>query len=364
MCGSTEGEFSTGVLNRMNPETIFSECLRRQRLIEPLQTQDEYPELFELLQPVSPIHNTYPGSSPRLVHRTIFDDGTVTDRMRAGRVIVKGRFLGGTIGYVTAKDLGIYANAFRRPLDGFTEIQQTVLETVRYTGPITPRQLKEETGLLNREIMPALHRLQRAFLVYEDQVDEDWARGWYDFASEWPEVDLSEVSWEPAAQVVLRFLRGHVFATLEQVKDWSQFPSRPLKALMAGMENSGVLVPISVEGMGEGWMRAEDASLSAPKAPPSAFMLHKSDPLVRSHVSELKRRFGGREVLQYLLIDGAFQGAVLGHWRIGPHDVEDIMVELPPAERASRREEILAAVTWRYRPPGSHVLRYDGKEVG
>ena len=364
MRGSTGGEFSKGVLNRMNPEIILSERLRRQRLIEPLQTQDEYPELFEALQPVSPIHNTYPGSSPRLAHRTIFDDGNVTDRMRARRVIVKGRFLGGTIGYVMAKDLGVYANAFRRPLDGLTEIQQTVLETVRYTGPITPRQLKEETGLLNREIMPALHRLQRAFLVYEDQVDEDWARGWYDFASEWPEIDLNEAFWErDAAQVVLCFLRGHVFASLEQVKDWSQFPSRPLKALIAGMEDSGVLVSTAVEGMGEGWMRAEDALLSGPKARPSVFMLHKSDLLVRSHAGELKRRFGGREILQYLLIDGAFQGAVLGHWRIGPHAVEDVLVELPDVERTRRREEILNAVAWRYHLPDSHILRYNGRAL-
>jgi len=346
----------------MNRETVLSERLRRQRLIEPLQTQDEYSELFELLQPVSPIHSTYPGSPPCLVHRTVFDDSKVTDRMRPGRVIVKGRFLGGTIGYVLAKDLGVYANAFRRPLDGLTEIQQTVLDVVRYTGPITPRQVKEETGLLNRQIMPALHRLQKAFLVYEDQVDEDWARGWYDFASEWPEVDLREEHWESAAaQVVLRFLRGHVFATFEQLKDWSRFPSRRLKVLIAEMENDRMLTGCAVENLGEGWMRTEDLSSSASEVPPSVFMLHKSDILVRSHTGELKRRFGDREVLQYLLVDGAFQGAVLGHWRIGPHDVEDIMVELPLTERASRRKEILDAVAWRYGPPHSRVLRYDGK---
>ena len=92
-------------------------------------------------------------------------------------------------------------------------------------------------------------------------------------------------------------------------------------------------------------------------------MLHKSDILARSHASELKRRFGHREVLQYLLIDGAFQGAVLGHWRIGPHDVEDIAVELPAVERMNRREEILNAVSSGYRPPYSRILRYAGKEI-
>jgi hypothetical protein len=54
---------------------------------------------------------------------------------------------------------------------------------------------------------------------------------------------------------------------------------------------------------------------------------------------------------------------VLGHWRIGPHDVENILVELPAAERADRRDEILQAVAWVYHPPDSRILRYDGKAV-
>ena len=54
--------------------------------------------------------------------------------------------------------------------------------------------------------------------------------------------------------------------------------------------------------------------------------MHRADPLVKSHSSELKDRFGGEEVLQYLLIDGEFAGAVLGHWRIGPRDVDDILL--------------------------------------
>ena len=348
----------------INRATILAECLRRQRLAEPLTTPDGYLALFELLQPVSPVHNTRPGDPPRLVHRRMFDDGLETDRLRAQRIIVKGRFLGGSIGYVLSRDLGLYANAFRRPLPLLNEQQQRVFETVQEAGPITPRQFKEETGLLNKQIMPALHRLQEAFLVYEDQVDSDWNRGWYDFAAEWPEVGLNDDQWETAAgQVLLRFLQGHVFATFEQLRDWSQFPARSLTALMAEMEGQNRVVRRTVEGLGDGWLRAEDTSLREHHVAPSVFMLHKADPLVRSHVSELKRRFGKREVLQYLLIDGAFQGAVLGHWRIGPHDVEDILVELPAIERADRRDEILKAVAWGYHLPDSRIRRYDGKAV-
>ncbi len=92
-------------------------------------------------------------------------------------------------------------------------------------------------------------------------------------------------------------------------------------------------------------------------------MLHKADGLVRSHASELKRRYGALEVLQYLLIDGVFAGAVVGHWRIGPHDVEDIVVELPSSQRQERQAAILQAVQQVYRPPDSQIRRCFGRPV-
>jgi hypothetical protein len=77
--------------------------------------------------------------------------------------------------------------------------------------------------------MPALHRLQSAFLVYEDQTDSDWERSWYDFATEWPEVEIDE-GQRPSAtiQVLVRFLQTHVFATAEQLADWSRWAKRSL----------------------------------------------------------------------------------------------------------------------------------------
>jgi len=306
-----------------------------------------------------------PGNPPRLAYRTRFDDGAETDRLRGQRLIVKGRFLGGNIGYVLAQDLDLYANAFCRPLSRFTEIQDLVLEAVQAAGPLTPRQVKEETGLLNKQIMPALHRLQKAFLVYEDQVDDDWERWWYDFESEWPDVELDETRRQAAAiKVLSRFLQGHVFATFEQLKDWSQFPSRLLTKLVREMQEAGLITPQTVKGLGEGWARALDVSWSKDEIAPCVFVLGREDILVKSHASELKRRFGGREILRYLLIDGTFQGAVLGHWRIGPHDVDDILVTLPAAEQANRRAEILDAVAQQYHPPYSHILKYAGVATG
>ena len=105
---------------------ILVERLRRQRLSDPLAHVDGYVDLFRLLQPVSTVANARPGDPPRLVHRTRFDDSGLARRLRAGRVIVKGRFLGGGIGYVLADDLDLYANAFQRPVDGL----QTLLPVV------------------------------------------------------------------------------------------------------------------------------------------------------------------------------------------------------------------------------------------
>ena len=246
--------------------TILAERLKRQRLILPLRRQKDYLPLFRMLQPVSPVAYSYPGSPPGLVHRTTFDHKKAADKLRAGRTIVKGRFLGGGIGYVCADDLAVYATAFRKPVKGLNYIQQMVLEIVNDVGPLSPRQIKEESkliedlGLLNKEIMPALHRMQEAFLVFEDPPDTDWERNWCGFEAEWPDIDF---------------------------------------------------------------------------------------------------RFGGEEVLQYLLIDGEFAGAVLGHWRIGPHDVDDILIELPAKQRSARKAEIMDAVAWNYHPPHHQILAYE-----
>lgn len=348
----------------MNSKTIFAERLKRQKFAQPIRDVEEYTELFKMLQPVAPVALSMPGDPPKLVHRTTFDSGAVADSMRAERLMVKGRFFGGGIGYVLAEDLELYANAFRRLLANFNDMQQAVLDAIIRSETLTPRQMKEETGLLNKKIMPALHRLQEAFIVYEDQVDSDWERNWYEFAAEWPDIKLDADRQEEAvAEVLLRFLKGHIFATMEQFKDWSRLPSKLLKNVVGDMQKRGIIVSESAEGIGDGWICKEDTAIQPCEASPSVFMLHKADILVKSHTSELKRKFGEHEVLQYLLIDGEFKGAVLGHWRIGPYDVDNIITELSAAERACRRENILGAVSLGYRPPHSHILKYDGKEI-
>ena len=357
-------ELMPGKTQPLDRPAILSARLERQRLASPIKSRKDYVPLFRSCQPVSPIYNTAPGSPPSLRLRTAFNDAAEADKLRADRIVVKGRFLGGGIGYVHAADLGLYANAFRKAPPKMDEIQEVLFDIVSTSSGITARLLKKESGFLNKQIMPALHRLQQSFLVYEDQIDDSWGRGWYDFAAEWPDVEISD-ELRPAAivEVVARFIGSHFFATFEQIRDWSQLPPKDLKWALQSLEEAGRVLPLSVKGLGDGWIGAEDASTEPPCVAPSAFMLHKADFLVRSHASEIKRRFESMETLQYLLIDGEFLGAVVGHWRIGPHNVDDIVLEIPRAQRAKRKEEILHAVEQWYRPPYHRILKYDSKDL-
>jgi len=338
--------------------------MRRQRLTDPLPTSRGIETLLRTLQPVSTGAYARPGSPPRLAHRTAFDDSRATARLRGRRRLVKGRFQGGGIGYVLAEDLELYANAFWKPLTKTSRTQETVLDAVQRAGPLTARQIKEETGLLSKQIMPALQRLQTAFRVYEDQLDDDWDRPWYPFETEWPELEIREERRDEAVrEVLLRFLRGSVFATRENVRDWSRLPTRLLDRWLRELEGDDLVVACEVKGLGEGFCLTEDRELPEAPLEPSLFVLHKGDFLTRSRESELKRRFGSTDILQYLLIDGDLRGAIHGHWGFKPYDVEDITVDLPAAPRRTRRDEILSAVAAAYPPPRHQILRYAGRPV-
>jgi hypothetical protein len=348
----------------MNRKDVISARLERHCLTAPLPDENGYLELFRLLQPVSTMHNTCPGAPPSLSPRTTFDDKEVTARMRRNRELVKGRFLGDGIGYVLARELELYANAFRKPVKGFSENQQRVMDALRGCGPLAPRLIKEETGLLNKEIMPALHRLQKAFLVFEDQSESDWERPWCLFEEEWPDIVLTDDRRMAAStEVVTRFLRANVFATMAQIKDWSRLPVRFIKEVTAQMLEQGSIAEVSVDGLGDGYVLREELSLRGSDAKMSVLMLHKADPLVKTHATELKAHFGHKETLQYLLVDGELKGSVIGHWRIGPHDVEDISLLLPPKECRRRRQAVLSAVAQLYAPPRSRILNYCGEKT-
>ncbi|QHW34814.1 winged helix DNA-binding domain-containing protein [Paenibacillus rhizovicinus] len=362
----------------LTKQQVIRERMRMQRLLDPvsihsidssdqLNEEQEFLELFRLLQPVSPVHNTRPGEPPKLVHRASFAGEAFAGKLREKNAVVKGRFCGGRIGYVFQEDLARYATAFRKPPKRMAPIHEEVIRLLRHSGGLSKEQLKLELNdYPAAEISKALQTLQEAFLVCEHQPDTDWDTGWFLFETEWFELSADEIRTHQAiAEVIHTFVRAMAFATAANMRSWSQLPVKSIQRGIDDLLKAGKIIAAETADLGPGFVCADDSErLQACEALPScAFMLDKSDFLVRAHADELSNRYKGYEVLQYLLIDGEFQGAVLGHWRIGPYDIDDIVLELPSDQAELRKNEIMAAVRMVYSPERHSILRYQGRDV-
>ena len=325
-------------------ETVTALMMERQYLTHKAG-KEEYLALFRDTQPGLNVYWNGFEQPASLVFRADFDDLAFNRERQLNRELVKGRFAGGNVGWVLQEDLELFACAYRKPLDAPTDRQLMLLELIQTEGPLTIQQMKDATGLLVKEITPALHRLQEALLVYEDQYDGEWDRGWYVFSEMFPDVDTQRLPRREALKTLLkRFAYRNVKINVEMAKSFYRLPAKELKGTMEELSQEGVFFQTE-----PGWyILAQDAPVlqaSLPRPSPSVFALHRNDFLVKSHEYWLKEKFSHPEydVLQYLLVDGAFSGALVGHFRFGPNDLEDV-VGLPEETASARKAEILAAI--------------------
>lgn len=341
--------------------------LRMQRQFFTIKANEQdYLELYRDMQPGQNVYWNGFGQPPTLTPRPDFDDLEFNRRQQLDRQLIKGRFAGGNLGWIVPEDLELFAALYRKPLDAPNEIQLRLLERIEREGPLNIQQIKQDTGLLVKAITPALHRLQEAFLIYEDQYDGEWDRGWYRFAEMFPDTDLNRYSRQDALKIVLRrFAFRHVVFDAGMAKAFYRLPEKEIRAAIAALAEDGILLP--ADG---GYMLADDREiLDACRPEPLHFVcaIHRNDFLYKSNEPALKAWAAvlteglpyDHEPLQYLLIDGEFRAACVGHFRNGPYDLNDIVCDLPDAE--ARRDEILqavAAVNF-----GKTPLRFMGKTV-
>lgn len=306
----------------------------------------EYRKLYRDLSPGLNKHWHGFGQPPCLVYRTDFDDMAYNGKRQLERELVKGRFQNGNIGFIEAEQMELYACLYQKPYRP-NEYSDALLHLIEREGPMNIQIMKEMTGLLVKQITPALHRLQESFLLFEDQNDGEWDRGWYQFEEIFPEVDRKRYTRQQALECVLPGLfYRFVYLNAENVKCFYGLPKKDIVAALKNMEQTGMLTAWQ-----DGWVMAEDYSLLAENdyEPVKAVLsLHRNDPLVRIEEDRLKKLYKGKEkgseVLQYLLIDGEIRGAMLGHFRFGPDDLHEIRTDLTGEEAQKRREEILEAV--------------------
>lgn len=344
---------------------IISLRMERQCFINKAD-ESEYINLYRDLQPGQNVYWNGFGEPPTLSFRANFNDIEFNKDRQYYRLLIKGRFGGGNLGWIMPEDMELFTALYRKPLKSPTLAQLQLLELIQSIGPLNIQQMKEETGLLVKEITPALHRLQETFLIYEDQYDGDWDRGWYRFDEMFPNVNVEKLTRHEALKIVLqRFAYRLVWFDTAMAKSFYKLTEKEIKLAVSELVADGILISSD-----NGFMLKSDSELLEnyePKEMHFVYALHRNDFLYKSHEYILKdyakRLTDGLEYdcepLQYLLIDGEFHGASVGHFRNGPYDLNDIVCDLPDAEE--RKSEIINAVqTVNF---GKLPLRFMGKEL-
>ncbi|MCL2404667.1 MAG: hypothetical protein FWC92_03865 [Defluviitaleaceae bacterium] len=324
------------------PTNITALRMERQHLTNKA-SEDEYRALYRDSQPGQNVYWSGFGDPPSLTYRATFDDIEFNRHRQMTHELIKGRFTGGNLGWIIPKDLELFAAAFMKPLLNPTPRQSDLLNLITQQ-PLTIHQMKEDTGMLVKEITPALHRLQEAFLIYEDQYDGEWDRGWHMFGDMFPDICIDKYTRHDALKVLLqRFAYRLVCFDIKMAKSFYKLPDKDLKTVLTSMEEGGIIVNTA-----HGYILREDAVLlETYTAQPSksVFALHRNDMLVKANAHWLKDRFTHSypDTLYYMLIDGVFMGAVAGKFRYAV-EIEDVVLDLAPDEAAARKDEILQAV--------------------
>lgn len=317
--------------------------MERQNLINKV-SEAGYNTLYRDLQPGQNVYWNGFGDPPSLTYRADFNDIEYNRGRQAVRSLVKGRFAGGNLGWVAVEDLELFACLYQKPLAAPTDRQLTLLNLIQHEGPLNIQQMKAETGMLVKEITPALHRLQEAFLIYEDQNEGQEDRSWYKFDEMFPDVNLRRYSRTDALKILLRrFAYRTVWFDTDMVRSFYKLPAKDIKAAVESLVAESVLT--EVDG---GCLLTRDLELlktCSGKLPKSVFAMHRNDFLVKSYEHVLKDKYPHSypDTLYYLLIDGEWHGAVVGKFRYTP-ELEDVILDLSAGEAAARKDEILAAI--------------------
>ncbi len=339
--------------------------MQRQHLHVPAELAD-YDLLYRDLQPGMNLYWHGFGQPPELTFRAAFDDVEYNRQRQARRELVKGRFAGGNLGWIEPEDLPLFAALYRKPLVLMDDVQMTIMTLIERMGPLNIQQIKEETGYLVKVITPALHRLQEAFLLYEDQYDGEWDRAWYRFEEMFPEYDLNQYTRAEAMDVILqRFAYRMAWFDTKMAKSFYKLPEKEIKQACMRLVEEGVL--IAVDG---GFMLASDADMlnALPQQPlPPVRAFHRNDFLVRALDHELKARFKplydalpyDHDPQYYVLVDGEFRAVSVGHFRYGPYEIHDIVCDSP--DMWERKDEICTAVL--KENPGAVIQRFMGQPL-
>lgn len=312
--------------------------------------RDQYQELFRLMSPVTPMYWTMPGNPPVIQHRADFSDFQYNDKLRSRREIVKGRFQGGSVGYVFFDELELFIALYKKEIGKITPQMDDIINLIEHEGPINVKGMKEVLGMYVKDITPLLHKLQKAFIVFEDQKSVEWDRGWYVFEREFPEIDLNRYSLNEALKIIIkRFQKLMVWFDIKMLENEYQLPKKLILQAIGELMHEKSLQLLEIDGV-LGYISLQDYNLihhfDLSQTTDQIFCMNKNDFYVKAmeHLLQIDFPKTNFEPMYYLLHQGEFIGAVYGKFRIRPDELEDVILKKDFNQMRLRKEDIIKAI--------------------
>jgi hypothetical protein len=317
------------------------------------------------MSPVPVRYWSAPGDPPSISSRADFDDFEYNFNLRKNRDIVKGRFQNGSVGYAAFDEFELFIGLYKKDPGRLSRMQFELLDLIEHEDGIGVAGMKRATGWLVKNITPELHKLQEAFLVFEDQTDNEGDRMFFTLERTFPEININKYTRHEALKTVLpRFAKLNVLFDVSMARAFYGLPLKEIQKAADELISSGELICRN-----DGYMLKQDYDyLNSPESDNlslqnSVTVMHRNDFLVKSYGHILKDGFrhGKYGTLQYILIDGVFHGALCGNFKFGPAILEDVILDLSDDEKIPRKDEILNAVYEHHDREASPLKKYCGE---
>ena len=331
--------------------------------------REQYESLFRLMSPVMTAYWTMPGNPPVIQHRADFSDFHYNDKMRSRRTIVKGRFQNGGVAYVFFDEIEIFIALYMKKIDRISPKMAEIISLIEHESPINVKGIKEVLGMYVKDITPYLHKLQTAFIVFEDQKSVDGDRGFYFFESEFPEVNINRYQLTAAIKIILlRFQSLLGWFQPQMAENFYKLSKKDIQKAVEELVSEGELTKLTIDHQ-DGYISPVDLeklhNYQLSDTTTQFFSLNKNDFYVKAMESKLKILFPKREFepMYYLLYQGQFIGAVYGKFRIRPDELEDVII-LPEYQHLfSRKTEMIKAISKTCDFEKSPLKRFMGEQL-
>lgn len=347
---------------------IYALRMIRQGFNERLD-REQYESIFRLMSPVMTAYWTMPGNPPVIQHRADFSDFHYNDKMRSRRTIVKGRFQNGGVAYVFFDEIELYIALYIKKIDRISPKMAEIISLIEHEGPINVQGMKDVLGMYVKDITPYLHKLQTAFIVFEDQKSVEGDRGYYFFESEFPEVNLNRYEKIEAIKIILmRFQSLMVWFQIEMAESFYKLSKKEIQRAIDELVNEHQLRKLMIDNQ-EGYISPTDLdqinTQQVADTTSQFFSLNKNDFYAKAMESRLKSIFPKNkyEPMYYLLYQGQFIGAVYGKFRIRPDELEDVIIRPEYHYLVSRKADIIKAISKTCDFERSPLKRFMGEQL-